>query len=407
MQLTRRQIAFTIGIVSLWSVLVRARAAPDTAAGLRPAGEDAAKRTSGKGKYMMYVGTYTQGDSKGIYHFSFDPARGTLAPAGNAAVVSNPSFLAISPDRRHLYAVNEEGTFQGRRTGSVSAFSIDPKDGALTLLNQQASEGSGPCHLSLDRQARHVFVANYGAGSIAVLPIESDGRLGQATCHIQHRGASVNPTRQEGPHAHAIATDPTGRFVLSADLGLDRLLIYRFDPAKGVLSPGSPPAAELAPGAGPRHFSFHPGGRFVYVINELNSTVTVFPYDSAHGVQKPIQTITTLPEGYTGSNSPAEIQVHPSGRFVYGSNRGHDSIARFSVDTETGKLRALGHQSTQGKNPRNFAIDPTGNYCIVANQDSGNLVVFRIDTQTGSLTPTEQTVSVPRPVCVSFLPAKR
>lgn len=355
----------------------------------------------------VYIGTYTRGGSQGIYLSELDLAGGRLAPAELAAKLANPSFLAIHPGRPLLYAVGEIGDFQGKKTGAVNAFSVDPTTGKLALLNQQSSQGTGPCHAVVDRNGRNVLVANYGGGSIACLPIREDGSLGQATSSIQHEGSGVDPRRQEGPHAHSINLDAAGRFALVADLGLDKILVYRFDAADGKLTPNDPPWTKLAPGSGPRHFAFHPSGRYAYVISELSSMVTALQYDAGRGTLTALQTVSTLPEGFDGRSTTAEVQVHPSGRFLYGSNRGHDSIACFAVDAATGKLSPLGHQSTQGKTPRNFSIDPTGSYLLAANQSTDNVVVFRIDPKTGELRPTGHSISVAMPVCVKMMPRTR
>jgi 6-phosphogluconolactonase len=358
---------------------------------------------AGPRELWVYVGTYTQGKSEGIYHFRMDLSTGALAPQGVTGGVKNPSFLAIHPTRRYLYAVSEVEDSGGKRTGGVSAFALDAKTGRLTPLNQQLSEGAGPCHLVVDRTGKSVLVANYGGGSVAALPIGDDGRLGKATAAIQHRGSSVNPQRQQGPHAHSINVDPSNRFAMAADLGLDKVLVYRFDAARGTLAPHEPAAATVAPGAGPRHFAFHPTGRFAYVINEITCTVTAFAYDSPRGTLDEIQTIRTLPGRVEAGFSTAEVQVHPSGKFLYGSNRGHNTIAIFGIDAETGKLTAAGHESTGGKTPRNFGIDPTGTYLLAANQATDNMVVFRIDPTTGALKRTQHEVTVPMPVCVKFV----
>jgi len=383
-------------------MLSSAHAAPDTDP--QAASTKAAARPE---KLLVYVGTYTGGKSQGIYRFHLDLASGRLTPAGVTAGVSNPSFLAIHPNRRYLYAVNEIGELGGAKTGGVTAFSINPQSGDLTLLNQQPSQGGGPCYVVVDRRGKNVLVANYGGGSVAVLPIQEGGRLGPSTAAIQHMGSSANPQRQEGPHAHSINLDRNNRFAFAADLGLDKILVYRFDTTKGTLVPNDPPAASVAPGSGPRHFAFHPNGRSAYVINEMNSTVTAFRYDPKAGVLKEVQTLSSLPAGFKGNNSTAEIQVHPSGKFLYGSNRGHHSIAIFAIDPETGRLTPVGHQSTEGKTPRNFGIDPTGTYLLAANQDSDRIVVFRIDPQTGQLTSTGHGVDVPMPVCVKMMPIGR
>ena len=349
-------------------------------------------------EFFVYLGTYTGPLSKGIYVCRFDTRTGKLSAPELAAETTNPSFLAITPDGRYLYAVSEAG-----RAGAVSAFARDPQSGSLKLLNTVASEGSGPCFVSIDKTSRYVLVANYNSGSIAALPIQADGSLAKASAVVQHTGSSVNPKRQQGPHAHSINPSPDNRFAVAADLGLDKLLIYRFDPAKGSLAPNDPPFTQVNPGAGPRHFAFHPRGRFAYVISEMQSTVTAFAWDGSRGALKELQTITTLPKDFSGENSTAEVQVHPSGRFLYGSNRGHDSIAVFAIDSGKGTLTPVEHVSTQGRVPRNFAIDPTGEFLIAANQRTNNVVVFRIDQKTGRLTPAGSTVETGSPVCVKFV----
>jgi 6-phosphogluconolactonase len=353
---------------------------------------------------LVYVGTYTAGKSKGIYAYRLDLTTGKLTPAGVTEGISNPSFLAIHPNGRNLYAVNEVGDFNGQKAGAVTAFKIEPKTGGLTMLNQESSKGGGPCHLVVDRLGKVVLAANYGGGSVVVLPIGPGGRLKPASDFIQHQGSSVNKQRQEGPHAHSINVDAANRFVVAADLGLDKVLIYQLDTDRGRLEPNSPPFTAVEPGAGPRHFAFHPGGKHAYVINELGNTVTAFDYDRRLGMLTTIQSASTLPAGFSGTSYTAEVQVSPSGKFLYGSNRGHDSIAVFRIDETTGRLTLVEVTPTQGKTPRNFGIDPTGQYLLAANQESDNIVVFRIDPETGKLTPTGNTVEVPKPICVKFLP---
>jgi 6-phosphogluconolactonase len=357
--------------------------------------------------FWAYVGTYTGGDTKeksqGIYLMELDLRAGTLSSPRVVAAAVDPSFLAIDPSRKFLYAVNELSEFRGRRGGGVSAFSIDPASGTLSPLNQQSSVGEGPCHLVVDRQGKNVLVANYGSGSVACLPIEADGRVQRSSSFIQHRGSGAT-RRQTSPHAHSINLDAAGRFAVVADLGLDKVLIYAFDAAQGKLAPNEPAFAKIAPGSGPRHFAFHPDGRFGYVISELANTVTAFAYDADKGALTEIQTISTLPADFQGQSYTAEVQVHPSGKFLYGSNRRHDSIAIFTIDPSTGKLTVVGFEPTQGKNPRNFAIDPTGQYLLAENQDSDTIVVFRIDPKTGALRPTGQTVKLPKPVCIKMIP---
>jgi len=353
---------------------------------------------------IVFVGTYTRGDSLGIYRCRLDLGTGRLASLELAAETVNPSFLALHPSGRFLYAVGEIANFGGGKTGAVSAFQLDPKTGELAALNQQPSRGTGPCHLTVDRTGRSVLVANYGSGSVACPPIGDDGRLGEATSFVQHEGSSVNPRRQKGPHAHVVEVDPANRFAFVADLGLDKVLIYRLDVDRGQLVPSDPPWAAVAPGAGPRHLAFHPSSRFLYVINELDSTVTAFAYDARRGAMELLEAVSTLPDGFAAKNTTAEIAVHPSGRFLYGSNRGHDSLAIFAIDPDTGKLRCVGHESTRGETPRNFAIDPTGRYLLAANQDTDNVVVFRIDADTGKLHATGQSLEVPMPVCIVMMP---
>lgn len=357
------------------------------------------------GKLWVYVGTNTQnGKSRGIYRFRFDPATGEATDPELAAETSNPTFVAIHPGGRHLYSVNAVADFGGGKTGSLSAFSLDPRTGALALLNQQPSGGPGPCHVITDRAGKHVLTANYVGGSAAVLKIQPDGSLSARTCVVQHSGSGHDPKRQEGPHAHSINLDAAERFAFVADLGLDQVKIYRFDPAAGTLTPHEPPFAGTAPGAGPRHFAFHPTGRFAYVINELNSTVTAFRYDPSAGRLTPFQAVSTVPEGFTGENYTAEVRVHPSGRFLYGSNRGHDSLAIFRIDPETGQVSPLGHQSTFGKWPRNFTFDPSGEWVIAGNQDSDTVRFFRLNTGTGALTPAGRELRCPVPICFRTLP---
>jgi 6-phosphogluconolactonase len=356
--------------------------------------------------YLAYVGTYTTGESKGIYAYRYNAKDGKMTPLGLAAATENPSFVALDPNRHFLYAVNEVQKYQGQASGGVSAFAVDPKTGKLTFLNEVPSRGADPCYISLDKSGKFVLVANYTGGNLAVFPIQPDGRLGDATGFIQHAGTGPNHDRQEGPHAHWMEVTSDNRYAVVADLGLDELLIYRFDAAKGLLTPNEPPFAKTEPGAGPRHLAFHPDGKHAYVINEMASTVNTFSFDAKTGTMHSEQTISTLPSGFSGHNDTAEIEVHPNGRFVYASNRGHDSVAVFAVEAKTGKLKLVEDVPTLGKTPRNFQIDPTGTRLFVANQESGNIVAFKIDPKTGHLTPTGEPVKVPNPVCVKFVPAE-
>jgi 6-phosphogluconolactonase len=362
-----------------------------------------AEKAAAKGEYFVYLGTYTGQKSKGIYAYRFDAATARLTSLGLVAELVSPSFLAVHPNRRFLYAVNEVAKYEGQEGGAVSAFAIDRRTGKLSFLNSVSTRGAGPCHLALDKTGKNVLVANYGAGSVAVFPVLQDGRLGEASAFVQHAGSSVTPGRQEGPHAHSILPSPDNRFVIAADLGLDQLLVYHFDPTKGSLAANTPAFAKVSPGAGPRHFAFHPSGKFVYVNNEMGCTLSAFSYDPARGVLRELQTISTLPKDFSGDNNTAEVEVHPTGRFVYVSNRGHDSIAVFAIDPGKGTLTAVEYVPTQGKTPRSFEIDPTGSYLFAANLNSDNIVVFRIDAKTGRLTPTGQVLEVPSPGCVKFV----
>ena len=355
------------------------------------------------GPLRVYVGTYTGKDSKGIYVIEMDPQTGALTEPKLAAETKSPSFLALHPNNKVLYAVGESDSFKGQKTGSVSSFAIDPADGTLKLTSEQPSGGAGPCHVDVDPGTRSVVVANYAGGSVAVLPLDPQGALGPPAQVVQHEGSSVNKQRQEGPHAHCASV--FGPFVAVADLGLDKTFIYRYDAAKPSLTLLT--TADAPPGSGPRHAAVHRGqkawGKWMYVNNEMTSTVSVYELIGVPPPAKELQNVSTLPEGYDKpGNSTAEIAVHPSGKFLYVSNRGHDSIAVFKIDAASGKLTPAGHQSTGGKTPRNFGISPGGKFLLAANQNSGSVVVFRIDPETGALTPTGSTAAVPSPVCVVF-----
>jgi 6-phosphogluconolactonase len=351
---------------------------------------------------LVYIGTYTGDRSRGIYAFRFDEASGALTPVGLVAETKSPSFLALSPNRKFLYAVNEISSFEGERAGSVSGFSIDAQTGKLTKLNVKSSKGDGPCHLAVDASGRFVAVANYGGGNFSLLPIDADGRLGDAVAILANGGRGPNKERQDGPHAHAVVFDAANRYLLGADLGLDRVFVYKFDPSTGSLGANDPSSVQLAPSAGPRHLAFHPKLPLAFAINELTSTITSLSWDAASGRLAAAGSVSALPSGYSGKSWTAEIAVHPNGRFLYGSNRGHDSIAVFAV-APTGRLTLLEHESTRGKTPRNFAIDPSGKWLIAANQKSDSLAVFSIDQETGALTPVGPLTHVGTPVCVLFL----
>jgi 6-phosphogluconolactonase len=383
-----------------FSVFVMALAAVGTATHGR-----AQQPVPAGGNMLVYVGTYTGPKSKGIYVSRLDTGNGTLSPAELVAETASPSFLAVHPSEKYLYAVNETNTFTDE-TGGVSAFAIDRATGKLQALGQQSSEGGSPAHLSVDKSGRNVLVANYGGGSVVVLPINTkDGKLRSGSSFVQHKGHSVNQNRQKEPHAHSITTDPSGRFAYVADLGLDWIVIYQLDERKGLLTLNEPPNAKVEPGAGPRHFSVHPSGRFGYVINELNCTVTAFTRDINYGGLKELQTVSALPpnvqlqQGFSG----AELEIHPSGGYLYTSIRGHNSISVFSIDQNSGRLTYVDNTPTQGNTPRGFGIDPQGKFLIAGNQNSDNVVAFRIESSNGKLTPTGSKIDVGSPVSFKFV----
>jgi 6-phosphogluconolactonase len=365
------------------------------------------EKSTAKGQYIAYVGTYTaKTSSKGIYAYRFDAEKGQLTSIGVAAETADPSFLAVHPNGKYLYAVNEISTFNGGAGGAVSAFSIAAKTGALQFLDQVPTRGAGPCHVSVDKNGAYVLVANYDGGSIASFAVHEDGSLGTASGFVQHSGSGADKERQEGPHAHWIGTSPDNRFALAVDLGLDQVIVYGFDSSKGIFTPMLSGFAKVKPGAGPRHLAFHPNGKFAYVLSEMDSSVTVFSYQAKNGAFRSLETISAVPQGYAGRKEAAEIAVHPSGKFLYTSNRGHDSIAIFEINPAKGTLKSLGQVLSGGKTPRHFAIDPTGMYLLAENQESNNIVVFHIDPATGNLTPTGQTIEVPSPVCITFVAAQ-
>jgi 6-phosphogluconolactonase len=352
-------------------------------------------------EFLVYFGTYTGPKSQGIYLSRFNSDTGTLSKPELAAEIQNPSFLAVHPGGGYLYAAGEMSA-----GGTVSAFSLDAKTGKLSPLNRQSSGGRGPCHLSLDTGGKCVMVANYGSGSISALPVKTDGQLGEAATTIQHTGSSINERRQAGPHAHFICASPDNRFALACDLGLDKVLAYSLNPQEARLAPADPSFASVAPGAGPRHLSFSADGKFVYVLNEMGGSLTAFSYNPENARMAEVQTLPALPDGFTGNNTCAGIAMHPSGKFLYGSNRGHDSIVVFAVDQKSGRLTFVEHQSEGIRTPRHFAIDPTGNWMLVENQSSDSVLVFALDSKTGKLKPTGQSISVGSPVCAVFVRAQ-
>jgi 6-phosphogluconolactonase len=368
------------------------------------ASPDARGASPGKASTRVYVGTYTGAKSKGIYQFRFDPKTGAMTAEGLAAETPSPSFLALEPAGRFLYAVNEISNYEGKKSGSVTAFAVDRATGKLTELNRQPTGGDGPCYVTVDKKGEHVLVANYGGGSVAVFPVNADGKLASASAFVQHHGSSVNPRRQEAPHAHGIYLDQANRFAFVPDLGQDKIMIYRYDATGGTLKANDPAWASVTPGSGPRHFALEPRQRFAYVISEMACTVTAFRFDPKGGRLTEFEAVSSLPEGTKRipSYSTAEIYVHPSGKFLYGSNRGHDSIAVFSIDRATGRLTLVQHVPTAGKTPRNFAIDPSGRFLLAANQSSDSIAVFRIDPETGRLESAGPVVAAPEPVCLVF-----
>jgi 6-phosphogluconolactonase len=362
-----------------------------------PAATAASKAT----KFLVYVGIYTSPESKGVYAYRFDAASGDLQPAGMVGEVVNPSWVTIHPNGKFLYAVSELGN-DGKTQGAVTAFGIDPKTAALTKLNSVSSGGGGACHVVVDKTGKTLMVANYGTGSVGAFPVHDDGSLGEPPVLIQHSGSSVDPRRQRGPHAHGVFLSADNRFLFVPDLGLDEILSYRLDAAKSSIAPNDPPFTKVPPGSGPRHFAFHPKGKLAYVVDEMKSTVTAFRYDAARGALSQIQNISTLPKDFTGVDNSAEIQVDARGRFLYASNRGHDSITVFAI-AGNGMLTVVDNVPSGGKAPRSFRIDPTGAYFLSANQGTNNIALFRVDGKTGRLTSTGKSVEVSKPVCLQFL----
>ncbi len=351
--------------------------------------------TATASEHLIYLGTYTRSTGKGIYAVRLDAATGALGTPELVAETANPSFVALSPDGSHLYAVSESSTM-------AVPFAIDGATGHLTPLQAQDAGGKAPCHLVVDRTERALILAHYHSGMVAALPIKPDGTLGAPGSVIQHTGRSTHPTRQEAPHVHSVTLSPDNRFVIVCDLGLDKIFTYALAPATATLTPATTPFVVAAPGAGPRHAAFSTDGQWVFVINELTSTLVSYRYNTATSALTPADTQSTLPVSFTGDSSTAEVRVHPNGRFVYGSNRGHDSIASFAFDSASGRLTPLAHTPTEGKNPRNFALSPDGGWLVAANQNSDNLRVFRVDPQSGALTIVPGEASVPMPVCVQF-----
>ncbi len=353
---------------------------------------------------VVYIGTYTRGESEGIYRCQLDLKRGALEQLAVAGKVANPSYLAIDAERHRLFAVNELSEFMGQPGGGISAFAIQPATGDLTLINHAPSHGDAPCYLTLDQAGRHLFAVNYMGGNLVVIEVGKDGALGLPTTIIAHAGSSRHATRQDAPHPHSIVLDPANTHAFVPDLGLDKVMQYRLDDESGLLTANQEASVATNPGAGPRHLVFGPEGQTAYVVGELDSSITAYAYDDVAGRLDAFQTVSMVPEGYAGPNLAADIHLTPDGRFLYASNRGHDSIAAFVVDQMTGALKGLGFTPTQGKSPRGFAIDPTGRYLLVANEHSDEILTFRIDKDEGTLSPTGYSLSVPSPVCLKLMP---
>lgn len=386
---TRREFVKTAGFATLGAVV----ASRETHALTTDA---AAPR-----EMFMYVGTYTSGKSEGIYLYRFNLADGSLARAGVTGGVSNPSYLTLDRARRFLYSVEETEEFEGAKSGAVSAFAVNRRDGSLSFINRRASKGGAPCYITADDAGRNVLVANYLGGNVAVFPVSKGDGLAAASDVEQHSGSGPNRERQEGPHAHCVLLDPSNRHAYSCDLGTDKVMVYDFDARRGTLTPNAQASVSLKPGAGPRHLTFDRAGRHVYVLNELDSTVTAFARVPESGALRELKTYPMLPADFKGENTGADIHLTPDGRSLYCSNRGHDSIAAFRVGSG-GVLTPAGHTPTGGKSPRNFTIDPAGGFLLVANQRSDNVVTFRIDRKTGALTPTGHTAEIPSPVCLKL-----
>ncbi len=348
---------------------------------------------------LLFTGTFTDtGTAEGIYAFRFDDRTGALTALGLAAKTPSPAWIAVHPDGRHLYAANEVDQ------GTISAFALDPATGQLTFLNQQSAHGARPCHFAIDPTGRALIAASYNSGTVALLPIGPDGRLGEATAVIQHTGSGAVADRQSGPHAHQAVVDPSGRFVLVVDLGLDKILVYRLDAARATLTPQTPAGVDTARGAGPRHLVFSKNGAHVFVINELNNTISPFAWDGKAGALSAAgASVSSLPEGYAQPSSTAEIQLHPSGRVLYGSNRGHDSLVRVTIDAG-GALHPADFTPSGGKEPRHFTLDPSGRWMIAGGQNSNTLAVFSVDPGDGRLKAAGAPISTPTPVCIAFVP---
>ena len=356
-------------------------------------------------QYLAFVGTYTGEKSKGIYAYRLDTTSGIIEELGLAAETSNPTFLALHPKGPYLYAANEIAEFKGTKSGAITAYRIDPANGHLTALGSASTVGSGPCHVNVDATGRQVAYANYGSGSVGSLPLGNDGNVGPSGTFFQHTGSSVNLQRQKEPHGHSMNFSPDGRYAFACDLGTDEIRAYHFNPATG-LTAAPDLLTKAVSGGGPRHLTFGPDGHFAYVNNEMLNSVTAFAYDVTAGRLKPLQTLSTLPAGFSGNSSTAEVRTSPNGLWLFVSNRGHDSLARFRITPGQGTLTAAGHVPTGGKVPRNFCPTPDGQFLWAANQETDNIVVFRMNQDSGELVRTGQELKVGMPVCVRFLEVK-
>jgi 6-phosphogluconolactonase len=355
---------------------------------------------------LVYIGTHSAGPQKGISVAHFNSATGVLTKPELIVEAPAPAYFILHPNGKYLYVCNSNDFARGYTGQIISAYSVDPKNGTLTILNQQSSGGADPSYIEMDAAQRFVLVANYKGGSVTVIALQPDGSLGAMTANIKHSGKSVDTVRQTQPYAHSVKLDPTNSFALVADLGLDKLFVYRFNRETGALTPNDPPFVQVSPGSGPRHIAFHPSGKFVYLINEMACTIITFAWDSASGTLTELQTSSTIPSDYKGKNACAEIAVYPNGKFLYASNRGHESLAVFVVNDTSGKISLMEHIPTQGRSPRNFEFDPTNKWLIVTNHNSDNAMVFKVDEKSGHLTPTGNPVSIVYPFCIRFLSVK-
>lgn len=363
-------------------------------------------------KELVYIGTYTEpilfgtgkvlvGKGKGVYVYEMDTQSGLMRFVGVKEGVVNPSYIAFGHDGKHVYAVNELKMYNGHASGTVSAFEMGQKTEELQFLGLQMTMGTDPCHLALDHSGKFLAVANFRTGSVSVFPILKDGSLGEKTAFVQHTGSSIDPKRQAGPHAHSVIFDPTNRYLLVPDLGIDKIVVYEFDSETGSIVYSQEKSISVIAGSGPRYLEYHPSGTFAYLINELNSTVTAFRVNNQGALLSEIQNISALPEGFEGESTCADLHIVPSGQYLYASNRGHDSLAIFAIDQSSGELELIGFESTKGKTPRNFAIDPSGKFLLVGNQDTDNIVVFKIERD-GTLRDTYIQIEVPTPVCIKI-----